>query len=63
MIDINLIRENPQKVKEALAKKLWETDFTELLKWDAERKEKLTKNSVSRKIIFHKLEQNKIISR
>ena len=41
MIDINLIRENPQKVKEALAKKLWETDFTELLKWDAERKEKL----------------------
>ncbi|MBR0294748.1 MAG: serine--tRNA ligase [Bacilli bacterium] len=41
MIDINLIRENPQKVKEALAKKLWETDLTELLKWDAERKEKL----------------------
>ena len=41
MIDINLIRENPEKVKEALAKKLWETDFTELLKWDAERKEKL----------------------
>ena len=41
MIDINLIRENPQKVKEALAKKLWDTDFTELLKWDAERKEKL----------------------
>ena len=41
MIDINLIRENPQKIKEALAKKLWETDFTELLKWDQERKEKL----------------------
>ena len=41
MIDINLIRENPRKVKEALAKKLWETDFDELLKWDAERKEKL----------------------
>ena len=39
MLDINLIRENPQKVKEALAKKLWETDFTELLKWDNERKE------------------------
>ena len=41
MIDINLIRENPEKVKESLAKKLWDTDFTELLKWDAERKEKL----------------------
>ena len=39
MLDINLIRENPQKVKEALAKKLWETDFTELLQWDNERKE------------------------
>ena len=38
MIDINLI---PQKVKEALAKKLWGTDFTELLAWDAERKQLL----------------------
>ena len=42
MIDINIIRENPQKVKEALAKKLWDTDFTELLSWDAERKQLLT---------------------
>ena len=41
MIDINLIRENPKKVKEALAKKLWDTDFTELLGWDAERKQLL----------------------
>ena len=41
MIDINLIRENPQKVKEALAKKLWDTDFTELLGWDTERKQLL----------------------
>ena len=41
MIDINVIRENPQKVKEALAKKLWDTDFTELLSWDAERKQLL----------------------
>ena len=31
MLDINVIRENPQRVKEALAKKLWEVDFTELL--------------------------------
>ncbi|MCR5309054.1 MAG: serine--tRNA ligase [Bacilli bacterium] len=42
MIDINLIRENPEKVKEALAKKLWDTDFTELLSWDAERKQLLS---------------------
>ena len=62
MLDINLIRENPEKVKEALKKKLWDeeikklekllkdinlkipdierfnSDFDELLKWDAERK-------------------------
>ena len=38
MLDINLIRENPEKVKEALKKKLWDADFTELLQWDAERK-------------------------
>ena len=41
MIDINLIREKPEYVKEALAKKLWDTDFTELLKWDQERKDLL----------------------
>ena len=38
MLDINLIRENPEKVKTALKKKLWDADFTELLKCDAERK-------------------------
>ena len=38
MLDINLIRENPEKVKAALKKKLWDADFTELLQWDAERK-------------------------
>ena len=38
MLDINLIRENPEKVKAALKKKLWDADFDELLKWDAERK-------------------------
>ena len=47
MIDINLIREKPEYVKEALAKKLWDTDFTELLKWDSERKDllKLVENN------------------
>ena len=39
MIDINLIRENPEKIKELLKRKLWDADFTELLQWDAERKE------------------------
>ena len=41
MIDINVIRENPNKVKEALKKKLWDTDFTELLSWDQTRRELL----------------------
>lgn len=41
MIDINRIRENPEGVKAALKKKLWETDFTELLEWDKKRKELL----------------------
>ena len=39
MLDINLIRENPEKVKEALKKKLWDADFTELLEWDKKKKE------------------------
>ena len=39
MLDINLIRENPEKVKEALKKKMWDADFTELLQWDVERKQ------------------------
>ena len=39
MLDINLIREKPEYVKEALKKKLWDTDFTELLQWDKEKRE------------------------
>ena len=39
MIDINLIREKPEYVKEALAKKMWDTDFTELLSWDKQKRE------------------------
>ncbi len=39
MIDINLIREKPEYVKEALKKKLWDADFTELLAWDKEKRE------------------------
>jgi len=58
MIDLNLIRENPDKVKEALAKKLYEVDFTELLEWDNKRRKlifetdnlKSKKNKVSAQI-------------
>ena len=39
MLDINRIRENPEKVKEALKKKLWDADFTDLLAWDKKKKE------------------------
>lgn len=39
MLDINLIRENPKKIKEALKKKAWDVDFTELLIWDKRKKE------------------------
>ena len=39
MLDINRIRENPEGVKEALKKKLWDADFTELLEWDKRKKE------------------------
>lgn len=39
MLDINLIRENPKKVQELLQRKMWETDFTELLSWDQQKRE------------------------
>ena len=39
MWDINLIRKDPEFVKAALAKREYEVDFTELLQWDARRKE------------------------
>lgn len=58
MLDINLIRTNPQKVADALAKKGCAVDFGELLAWDAERRAKMTeveqkkarRNSVSAQI-------------
>ena len=54
MIDINLIRQNPEKVKAALAKKLWDTDFSELLSWDEQRKALLLK------VENNKAEQNRL---
>lgn len=39
MLDINLIRDNTAKVREALLKRMDELDFTELLQWDKERRD------------------------
>ena len=58
MLDLNLIRENPERVKEALLKRLDQVDFTELLQWDKERRELLVqvealqnkRNTVSKEI-------------
>lgn len=68
MLDLNLIRENPERVKEALLKRMDEVDFTELLKWDKERKEILVqvetlqnkRNSVSKDIAELK-KQGKVV--
>lgn len=58
MLDLNLIRENTQKVKDALSKRMDKIDFDELLLWDEERRKlifdidvlKSEKNKVSREI-------------
>ena len=54
MLDINLIREKPEYVKEALKKKLWDTDFTELLEWDKQKRELL------KTVEDNKAEQNRL---
>lgn len=43
MLDLNLIRENPEKVKAALLKRMDKVDFTEILELDKERRELLVK--------------------
>lgn len=58
MLDIKMIQDNPQKVRELLEKKGCEVDFTELLSWDEERRKiiaeteklKAEKNKVSAEI-------------
>ncbi len=42
MLDIGLIRENSEKVRGALLKRMDSVDFTELLEWDRKRRELLT---------------------
>ncbi|MDD4493259.1 MAG: serine--tRNA ligase, partial [Eubacteriales bacterium] len=41
MLDIGLIRENPEKVRQALLKRMEDVDFTEMLEWDKQRRELL----------------------
>lgn len=58
MLDINLIRNSPEIVKAALAKRNYDADFTELMQWDSERKKiigsvetlKAKRNAVSKEI-------------
>lgn len=54
MLDIKMICENPEKVKESLAKKGCNIDFTELLKWDKERK------TLLQQVEADKAERNKV---
>lgn len=43
MLDLKMIRNNPQFVHDALLKRNADVDFTELLSWDAERRSKMQK--------------------
>lgn len=38
MLDIQKIRNNPEEVKQALKKRLFDADFTELIEWDKKRR-------------------------
>lgn len=70
MLDINLIRNNPEVVKEALAKRNYDVDFTEFLALDKERKDiigsvevlKAKRNSVSKEIPILKKEGKDVSS-
>ena len=44
MLDINLIRESPEKIRTALSKRLLDVDFTGLLGWDRERRELIARS-------------------
>ena len=44
MLDINLIRSNPDFVVAALKKREYDVDLTEMLAWDARRKDILIEN-------------------
>ena len=44
MLDLNLIRRDPDYVKNGLAKRGYNADFTELLKWEEDRRAILAEN-------------------
>lgn len=46
MLDMKLIRENPQYVHEALLKRNVDVDFSEMLSWDLERRSKIAEVDV-----------------
>lgn len=54
MIDQDRIRKNPEEVKAALKKKLWDVDFTEYLSWDQE------KRNLQQLVEGNKAEMNKL---
>ena len=54
MLDIKLIAEDPRKVEAALAKKGCIVDFTEVLSWDAERKQ------IIKEVETYKAEKNRV---
>lgn len=64
MLDINLIRRNPEEVRMALLKRMDDVDFTELLQWDQDRRNiivdseelKAKRNIVSQEIAVLKKE-------
>ena len=56
MLDINLIRENPKKIRLALSKRMAAVDFTELLRWDEERRKLIAESDDL------KAERNKVSS-
>jgi len=48
MLDINLIRQKPDEVKQALLKRMDDVDFTELLEWDGQRRELISESETLR---------------
>lgn len=46
MLDIKYIRENPEKVRQALLKRMDTIDFTELLNWDEQRRNLITETGI-----------------
>jgi len=44
MLDINLIRESPEKIRIALSKRLPNVDFKGLLEWDSDRRELIARS-------------------